>query len=584
MRNSIEGGRIWEVGHEYLVPTEAYSAYEGAIRDILQENLEDLQVDIKISDEIERATTESFAKPLVAGVGINDILVSMLIGANSPDAKNQFILITPDIAGFALYRDSDANLWTDMFYTFEEGTIKKYWADEYMPIADIVTQFSEVEEDWIPEGQRNFTKKLREITENKYLTKQILQDKGVPTPRGIYISQNEPVKKSLEGYLSLLPDIDPFVIKSNSDSGGKNVKMFDQMATLSMEQAEEFFSEMLGMEKDILIEERITPPQVSTLGSQNQWIDHNYRILVAARSEPQIIDSEIRYGDYGQDPINIHLGAKAARLDGVISQEQQEKVYATAIDSVNALLESVPGESGVDLVGVDIITDYDGSPYVIELNSGIPGGFGTLTRLDKKPLDSTRSFIDLYYKQPKDIPALEGDIEFYESDIKVAYDAKVVDHLFKKIKDKELEQVTKYLRKNNSHPLFLLLELHSCLAQNPGRVREVIDDFYKSETFNDSQSVEVMCSMLAENGKWSILAETISKYLYAGNVYSPALLTTHVLLTRNAMFSTFNEAEHFFAPYKYKMGVENFNTAMEDAKERWESMDQNVLYKISDVT
>lgn len=143
--------------------------------------------------------------------------------------------------------------------------------------------------------------------------------------------------------------------------------------------------------KDLVVEERVLPyqhPNIGVLkeilGTEND-VDYNFRVLVTTDAQdPQVIDAEIRMREFGDDPVNISVDAKAARLDVLQDSELNERIYEASRNAVRALVRHELGENGstVGYMGTDVILDKEGMPIVLEVNGSQSGGLGTLTRLD----------------------------------------------------------------------------------------------------------------------------------------------------------------------------------------------------------
>jgi hypothetical protein len=119
-------------------------------------------------------------------------------------------------------------------------------------------------------------------------------------------------------------------------------------------------------------------------------VDYNFRVITTLGRNPEVIDAEIRYQQKSNQPVNRATGAGAVRTDSLEDPELIERVHATAQKAVSAVYQHIretnEPEALPDFIGVDLIPDTERNVYVLEVQCG-PGGFGTLTSIDRQPLD-----------------------------------------------------------------------------------------------------------------------------------------------------------------------------------------------------
>ena len=404
----------------------------------LETTLQKLNIQsIPVSTEIRKLTgdeTSRFAQSLTFGiVGTDDIPLSLLIAgplqntAVTPPITPLLLLPTAD--GMPLLTDSKSNLnYVDGFWAMDKGTLQYMQPASPIRLDGLLTAY-DFPKDFAPFTRITDThEQLKEVTDNKWRTKQTLYEAGIAVPDGIFISKEDPetiaVRLQTLGKQSDLTgtpfDISSgFVIKSNTGSQGREVKLF---APEQIEEAEAFAKELFSEGLDIIIEQRILPKsfpdrrkvRVDLAGALGTAIDYNVRVLTTAhQTDPQVIDAEVRYDAMGQNPVNISQTAGALRLPEVYTPDDIDTIEKAAIKATAVLCQktSNPEQILAGIAGLDIILSEQGIPYVIEANSGAVGGFGTLTRLDGTPLPSVadvlypsfREFLVYNYRQAKNL-------------------------------------------------------------------------------------------------------------------------------------------------------------------------------------
>lgn len=353
------------------------------------------------------------------------ILVSSTIDSNElPVWKKPIVplAIVPEEEGLHLYRDPDSNtLWTDLFWVCENNRFKLIKPTNPVPVDGWMTMYDSPRD---YEGLRDYLTtnvSLFEITENKWLTRTILEKTGLPVPKGVFIPRKEAESfgETFNYFIDKTPGLKGVVIKGNVGSGGIFVKLF---GLEEHDKAIIYAQSLFAKNQDVIIEERIYPypttiAQPLSRPLTPEEVDYNFRVLVTLEPCPRKIDAEIRYGALNGDPVNVHQGAKAVRPEKILPEKIVDRVYLAAERATVALWREINHQSSptMGFVGIDIILGRDRIPYIIEANSGAVGGFGTLCRLDGKPLKSipeilipsTREFLLRNYYSRKPFKRLE---------------------------------------------------------------------------------------------------------------------------------------------------------------------------------
>ncbi len=178
-----------------------------------------------------------------------------------------------------------------------------------------------------------------------------------------------------------------------------------------MDQAVRYAQHLISKGQNIICERRIVPMEVDIprpyrYAYDVSITDWNIRVLTTLdTSHSTIIDAEIRFSEIGK-PVNIHQGAEASRIHGVLSKNIRAKVYSLAKKATQILCnESGIGKisAAIGVAGLDIMVDRNGQPHVIEANAGMVGGFGTLSKIDRAPLKTTKKLVQAA------VSALEGN-------------------------------------------------------------------------------------------------------------------------------------------------------------------------------
>jgi hypothetical protein len=254
-------------------------------------------------------------------------------------------------------------------------------------------------------------RRLHDLTDNKYITRVVLENSGIAIPRGILISpDDENIEGKIRTFIDDFPDMQGYVLKGLHGAHGNAVLLFDTDEKTSLFQCANDF--VYTDEQLRLVEERIVPPTTELI-KQKLWIsddegntihpdeiDYNFRILVTLDpTYPKAITGEVRYRENDGLPVNLTLHehpAMAATLDVLEDPELLQKLYMTSEKATAAVCKAVnpDGQAQVGYAGVDLMIDKKGNVYVIEVNAGgNVGGLGTLARLTRKPLPEIRDIL-----------------------------------------------------------------------------------------------------------------------------------------------------------------------------------------------
>ncbi len=293
-----------------------------------------------------------------------------------------------------LVNDKTGKLYTDHFWACRNGEFKYVATTSPVPIDGWDVAFDHSRNDPVLEPHFRTHKALFEITGDKHKTRQVLVKAEVQIPRGTLLDTRADVKADIEAFVARNSGIQGFVVKALHGAQGKQVSMF------GLEDIEQVVEVVRGSQfNNLVLEERVlphTPPEglrsiASFYGVEKP--DYNFRVITSLdRDDPKIIASEIRFQEMGNRPVNISLSARAARLNSLEDRGLTRKIHKTALEAIKAVCMEVlsSGERMLGIGGVDLMWSQSGGIPVLEVNSGIVGGFGTLCRLDRSPLEKIR--------------------------------------------------------------------------------------------------------------------------------------------------------------------------------------------------
>lgn len=383
----------------------------------LREQLESLSLNhLPVDNEPKFRNADFFAqRRTLAYTCLSDIPIAIL--ASSGDKKLDIspqpvstILIVPTIEGSGMLVDDESNtLLTDSFWVCEDGSFKYIKPSRPIPVDGVNIAFDSEREDPVLNVLVKSSKELTNLAEDKKRTKEILASAGIPVPRGIFLTPEENnISEKIDAFLRTDPNMKGIALKGIYGARGDNVILFniDEIDSLK-----EWAGKMIKDEITVIVEERIIP--FSKIGLDHEKfgidptkeIDYNFRVLVTlSSSETKIIDSEIRLAEKSNNPVNISQGAKAARTETYVDSDIINQIHKVAKEATQILCQQVTrdGQDLLGFAGVDVMLDQKGNAVVIEVNCGPVGGFSTLVRLDKQPLDSIKDILI-----PASLPFLE---------------------------------------------------------------------------------------------------------------------------------------------------------------------------------
>jgi ribosomal protein S6--L-glutamate ligase len=172
------------------------------------------------------------------------------------------------------------------------------------------------------------------LASNKFLSIQTLAAKGIPVVETFYASN----RRNFKGGLDALGGF-PMVVKTPNSRQGSGVFLF-----ASLGQARPALEEHLGQGRGLLMQRYIP-----TEGRKD------YRVLVVGEEVVGAMSLTPRKGEFRA---NVHLGGKAVGFD-------------PGPDLARLALRATKG-LGLDIAGVDVIQDGNGTLRVMEVNSS-PG-------------------------------------------------------------------------------------------------------------------------------------------------------------------------------------------------------------------
>lgn len=362
-------------------------------------------INMNISEGVMHADAEEYDGKLTLGLlGMDETCVaiaaatSKVIGSEGEKPITPIIPVTTS-KGLSLFRDRESgSLFTHIFWEYQKGkgfVLRR--TDEPIQLDGVISMYDNRDLEG-SEKYLNANTELYGITDDKQRTKEILRNVGIPVPEGVYGESLEDIHRFIDHLDGYFDTRNGFVVKGNTGSQGKFVKLFDPS---QRDEAKQYASELFARgQQGVIIERRIIPIPSDVYEPMKKirvagQTDYNIRVLTTISPNPQIIDSEVRFDKNGNSPVNIHQGARAVRIHRMIQvYDELEQIEQTSRDAMSALAREIGlTDTALGFVGFDIIVDKYGKAYVIEANSGAVGGIGTLTRLDRQPLASIASVL-----------------------------------------------------------------------------------------------------------------------------------------------------------------------------------------------
>lgn len=357
-------------------------------------------VSIKRTPEVRSAAFFADRRTL-AYIGITDISVAIVASSDLSRTEAppiSTLLIAPTLEGSGLLADDESGrLWSDSFWVCEERRFKLVKPTRPIPVDGIDLTIDD-RRDPVLDKIVAVNHRLYELTDDKQWTKTVLERAGVRVPRGIFLTFRHPnVRRAVEDFLATIPEGGEVVLKGNRGAQGQQVLMFD-FSDNDVEDVRNVAHDVVYGGEDVILEERIQPPPLPQLEKmfEGRAVDYNFRVLTSLdRAHSRAIDAEIRFQPMSNFGVNISLEAQAVRCNILNNSRLVSEINKVAEAATNAVCREVlaEGEKTIGFAGVDLILDQNRQVYVLEVNAGKAGGFGTLCRLDKKPLDSIRDIL-----------------------------------------------------------------------------------------------------------------------------------------------------------------------------------------------
>ncbi len=325
-------------------------------------------------------------------------------GASYGGIPIKCFLIPPSMEG-GLWADESSNATaTDFFYAFFGNQVKLVHTNKPVPLDGFFPYWL-----WGDNGPSSCLdgykgpesvliqgvpdSKLSEICRDKLLTKPLLEKAGIEIPA--YYTLTPTDHKKLPRVIRKFQQTTHatyFVVKGAIGDAGYYVKMFPGN---QVEEAANYANQLSTHVKRVFLEKRIFP--FGLKDQDNDLVDWNVRALVTVSPHPQWIDGLVRYSKMGLENVNVSHGADRANLESIcsITGASFGRIKETAIAAARSIYDEVLRTGNrlpAGFVGVDIIPNASGY-FVIEINHGLVGGFGSIARIKRKPVDSMRNIL-----------------------------------------------------------------------------------------------------------------------------------------------------------------------------------------------
>jgi len=241
---------------------------------------------------------------------------------------------------------------------------------------------------------------LKEITDDKVEGHRVFEKAGIQSPHFTSLARSEydnplPLRRDESIRAAILKfisghGISDFVIKPAAGSRGTDVRMFEKG---EIDSATWHARHLFSRWDRVIIEERIKSYPLIIDGKRIDW---NIRVVVPPGDLTgwEIIDTtEVRFNEFNGQPVNKSRGAGIAELEAAfdhigLSTEARDKIVgglnALSIKIREALHGRLADASGAkaalyeQMLGLDVIVDEGLNLFMIEVNSGVVGGIGSL--------------------------------------------------------------------------------------------------------------------------------------------------------------------------------------------------------------
>lgn len=170
------------------------------------------------------------------------------------------------------------------------------------------------------------------------------------------------------------------VVKPHNESQGNGVSLFEKNDDIN--KIIQTIKQTVRKYGCALLQTRINSTPI--YNSENERLDWNIRVLLSSNG---VIDTAVRIGKKGNNPINGHLGATAQNLFDTlnnlhISPTNKQKLKAELVKTLeNLCLRSREILGGGEYLGFDIMVDERLNPWIIEVNGGVSGGITYLAQI-----------------------------------------------------------------------------------------------------------------------------------------------------------------------------------------------------------